>query len=236
MPVSIIMPCYNEEGAIEETVRVYYKLVVDAIGGSEFIVIDDASTDNTPLILKRLQSEYPRLKVIRQPVNKGHGQALMLGYRSASKEFVFNIDSDNCFKAEEFLRIYNLKDEADLVSGYRVERKDPLARIMIGRFLKYLNLFLFGVYIKDANCPFKLIRRSVLNGLLDRVPLKAAIPSVLVSILYVLNKDNRMIEVPVEHYPRKFNKYQGVDLNLARLCLSGLKDILTLRLNLMKQG
>lgn len=232
MSLSIIMPCYNEEKIIEKTVRDYYAEIIDKIEDSEFIVIDDCSTDTTADILKRMQFEYPRLKVIRQPANMGHGAALMLGYRNATKSFVFNIDSDYCFKALDFWKLYDIKDKAGLISGFRVKRQDPPIRIIIAKLLKYLILILFGLYFKDINCPFKLIQKNTLEHILEQIPKQAFIPSVLVSILFAYRKYGEILEIPVQHYEPIIKKKPLSGLKLTRFCIFGVGDILTMRFKL----
>lgn len=228
MSLSVIMPCYNEECLVKETICSYYKEVIEKIDDSEFIVIDDCSTDGTPDILMRMRSEYPKLKIIRQPVNKGHGQALMLGYQSATKDFIFNIDSDNCFKAAEFWKLYNLRYKAGLISGYRIKRQDCLIRKVIAKSLRYLNYALFGVDFKDANCPFKLIRRVDLEGVLGLLSPVVAIPSVMLNILLAYKNNASVIEIPVEYHLSPLRKSSLTNLRLAKLCLLGSRDILTL--------
>lgn len=236
MSVSIVMPCYNEEGLLEDTIRSYYGEIIDKIEDSEFIVIDDGSTDSTPDILRRLSSRYPRLKVIRHPLNRGHGQALISGYRNAAKSFVFSIDSDNCFKAAEFWRLYNIRDKAGLISGYRFKRKDPWARTAIAKLLRCINYALFGLNFKDANCPFKLIRRSELEDIMGSIPSDAAIPSVMLNILFAHRKGKPIIEVPVEHNPPLARKSYLTNLRLCGVCLLGFRDLLILRFNLKSRA
>ncbi|MCX5696528.1 MAG: glycosyltransferase family 2 protein, partial [Candidatus Omnitrophica bacterium] len=157
--VSVVMPCYNEAGIIEKVVKDCYAQIIGNIRDSEFVIIDDCSNDATPVILKRLEGEFPKLKILKTPKNSGHGRALRLGYESAVKECVFQVDSDDQFELREFWQLHSRIKNCDLVLGSRRQRNDPLHRLLLSRIISLANFSIFGVFIKDANCPFRLIRR-----------------------------------------------------------------------------
>lgn len=93
LPLSVVMPAYNEEAAIEQALREVQRHVLTLIPGAEVIVVNDGSRDGTGLILDRLVAENSSLRVIHQP-NGGHGRALRTGLDAARGEHVFLIDSD----------------------------------------------------------------------------------------------------------------------------------------------
>lgn len=201
MSVSIVMPCYNEEGIIKKVVKDYFNEVISKIEGAELVIIDDCSTDNTAGILKDLQKEYPDLKVIKTSVNSGHGLALRQGYEYAQGEWIFHVDSDNQFSPHDFWRLYHCKDNYDFILGFREQRNDPFVRLVLSRIIRVVNFIFFGVWIKDANCPFRLIRKTNLQEFLSVIDKNALAPNIMISLL--ARKKIRMVEVPVAHYQRK---------------------------------
>ena len=227
MSISIVMPCYNEEGVIEEVVRTYYDKIISKISNSEFIVVDDCSKDNTNNILKRLKDEFPELKVLKTPVNSGHGKAMRLGYETAQKEWIFQVDSDNQFAAGDFWKLYAQKDNHSFILGFREKRYDPLHRLVLSKMVRFANLILFKVWIKDANCPFRLMKKEVLVDILKLVDKETLAPNIMLSVLAKKRKI-AMTEIPITHYERKTGIVSIANWKLIKFALKGLKQLLKL--------
>ncbi len=233
MSISIVIPCYNEEDVIEKVVRIYCGDIISKISDSELIAIDDRSTDDTYKILKKLSSEFPQLKVLQPSVNGGHGKAIRMGYEAAEKEYVFQVDSDDQFEAEDFWKLYALKDDYDFILGFRKIRHDPLPRLLLTKIIRLMNLILFGVWLKDANCPFRLIRKEVLDVLLKDVDKNALAPNILISIL-AKKRRVKMKNVAVTHYERKTGVVSIAKWKLIKFSLRGLGQIISLRIGYKK--
>jgi glycosyltransferase involved in cell wall biosynthesis len=225
MSISIVMPCYNEKDGIEEVVKTYYNEVISRIDDSELIVIDDCSKDATFVILERLKDELLRLKVMKTPLNSGHGKAMRMGYEAAQKEWVFQVDSDNQFEAKEFWKLYTLRGNYNFVLGFRKVRHDPLHRLVLTRLIRFMNLIFFGVWINDANCPFRLIKKQVLDELLKQTPREALAPNIIISIL-AKKKGIKMEEVPIAHYARKTGIVSINGWKLFKFSLKGLGQLI----------
>ena len=190
MKLSVVIPAYNEEENIEQAV----KAVAKRFPGAEIIVVNDKSTDKTLEILKSLQDKIANLIVITNDVNSGHGKTVVNGLLAASKDYILYIDADQQIELSNFL----CSEKLDVISGYRVDRKDKPFRLIITRILKYTNLLRHRCFIRDANCPFKIYRRDKIQALIARLPESYIIP---VACLQVLAKKNhlRVIEIPVYH-------------------------------------
>lgn len=200
--LTVVMPSYNEEQIIEDCVREWHSEVVARIPGAELLVVDDCSTDATGSILDRLSHELPGVRSIRPLQNGGHGRALRFGFHHISNEFVFQTDSDRQHKAAEFWRLWGVRENYDFVFGVRSQRADGILRIVITNAMRLLISALWGIWIRDANCPFKLMRSSALEQVLSHVPEDSFIPMVLVSIL-ARKMGFRFTDVPVTHLPRR---------------------------------
>lgn len=200
--VSIVMPAWNEAEIIEDCVNEWYTEVISKIPGSELIVVDDCSTDSTGTIVNAIGRQLPAIRCIRPESNGGHGRALRVGFDKVTQPFVFQTDSDRQHLPSDFWKAWKLRDQVDFVFGIRKQRADGAVRVGITRLMRTLNLLIWGVWMRDANCPFKLMRREALAKVLLHIPRDCFIPMVLVSIL-ARKMGFRIKEVEVEHLPRK---------------------------------
>lgn len=200
--VSVVMPAYNEADIIEASVREWHEAVVAQIPGAELIVVDDCSTDGTGGILQRLATQLPGMRYLRPPANGGHGKALRFGFRYTTQPWVFQTDSDRQHVPAEFGNVWKERNEYDFIFGARRSREDGMLRVAITAMLRVCNLLVWQVWIRDANCPFKLMRASSLANVLTLVPEESFIPMVMISIL-ARKLGFRVKEVPVTHVARK---------------------------------
>lgn len=200
-PLSIVMPAYNEGEHIEACVQEWYDGVVSRLPDAEIIVVDDCSRDDTGARLAALAARLPGLRVLRTPVNGGHGPALRFGLDRARGEFVFHTDSDRQHTPDDFWSFWERRATADFVFGIRDHRADGALRSGISATMRVVNLLLWGCWIADANCPYKLMRRSALEQVLSVIPPASFIPMVMVSVI-ARRAGFRVSEARVRHFPR----------------------------------
>jgi len=200
--VSIIMPAYNEEEIIETTVREWHDEVIAKLSGAELIVVNDCSKDRTGEVLARLAQEMPALRPLTPERNGGHGKALRYGFENVGQEWVFQTDSDRQHLPSDFWELWEKRGGADFVLGIRSTRADGRVRVFITTIMRFANFLAWGLWIRDANCPFKLMRREPMQKVLSRIPRDSFIPMVMLSILCRKMK-YRVTEVGVHHLPRR---------------------------------
>lgn len=200
--LSVVMPAYNEQEIIESAVREWYEEVVSRIPGCELIVVNDCSTDKTGGVLAALTRELPALRPLTTPTNSGHGKAVRYGFEHVAHSWVFQTDSDRQHLPSDFWRLWEQREGSDFVLGVRNIRADGAVRVVITNIMKVTNLLVWGVWIRDANCPFKLMRSEPLQDMLSRIPQTSFIPMVMVSIL-CRKRNYRVTEVVVQHLPRR---------------------------------
>lgn len=233
--VSIVMPVYNEEEVLEKTVREYYAQVIDRIIDSEFILVNDSSTDGSAAILARLRKELPRLIIVNLKENSGHSEALKAGFLLAKGRFVFHVDSDNQFYAQDFWELYRSAEENDIVLGWRQKRCDALHRKAISAILRFISMSLFGAAFKDPNSPFKIIKADVLREVINELPARPVAISVLI-LLIAHRKKYRIKEIAVRHLPRKTGTSKLKDPSfLVKGCIRCVWEMLQIRLGLSKK-
>jgi glycosyltransferase involved in cell wall biosynthesis len=211
--LSVVLPAYNEEPNVERVVRdcVAY---LDGTGlDYELLVVNDGSRDRTGEILGRLATEVPRLRPQHHPQNRGYGAALRTGFDAAAKRFVFYMDGDGQFDIKELDVILPLAtDEDHIVTGYRIERRDPFLRRLNARlFGGWLVRVLLNVRVRDLNCAFKLIPKKVLRA----ITLEST-GALINAELYgrAVRKGFGIREVGVHHYPRTAGVQTGAHLSV----------------------
>ena len=199
--LSVVMPAHNEGEHIEACVDEWVAQVLARIPGAELIVVDDCSSDDTGARLAALTTRHPALRTVRTPMNVGHGRAVRLGLEQCAGTHVFQTDSDRQHRPEDFWPLWERRHDADFVFGVREHRADGAFRALVSLGLRGLLAVVWGRRIRDANCPFKLMRRNALEALLPAIPRESFIPMVMVSVL-ARHRGYAVCEVPVRHLPR----------------------------------
>lgn len=223
--LSVVMPVYNEQEIIATVVREYAR-ILEQFDEREFIIVNDCSTDGTLAILRELASRYPFLHILTNDANRGHGPTLARAYRQATGDYVFHADSDRQFEAEDFWVLWKeLQDRGnDAVVGERRRRHDPVARLVLTRFVRLALFMVFGTWLSDSNCPFRLYRKHVLDRLLLTLPEHPMVPSILLAVAAAtLQMD--VASVPVRHLPRVTGKSFIKSWKVFRLCPRAFHEV-----------
>jgi glycosyltransferase involved in cell wall biosynthesis len=204
--ISVFFPAYNDAGTIASMVVMADRTLRRIADDYEIIVVNDGSRDQTAQVLSELESLYPRLRVVHHPANMGYGAALRTGLESASKDLVFYTDGDAQYDVRELEQLVPLMtDRVDVVNGYKINRSDPLHRILIGKIYCRIVKIAFGIKIKDVDCDFRLIRRARLG----RVRLYSNSGTICVEMVKSFQDAGlTFAEHPVHHYHRAYGKSQ----------------------------
>src|SRR5207245_11656040 len=137
---------------------------LDRVGATaETIDVNDGSSDGSERVLKHLTATEPRLQVDTHEHNRGYGGALLSGFGSATKQWVFYTDGDGQYDPAELeLLVAKATDGVDVVQGYKLNRADNVARRAIGRVYHRFVALAFGLHVRDTDCDFRLMRPSML--------------------------------------------------------------------------
>jgi glycosyltransferase involved in cell wall biosynthesis len=221
--LSIFFPAYNDAGTIASLVVTALTTAETLTPDHEVIVINDGSADRTAEILDELARVYPRLRVVHHVRNRGYGGALRTGFASATKDWIFYTDGDAQYDPAEMTLLWNRRgDDVDLVNGYKISRSDPFHRIVIGRVYHHTVTFLFGLRVRDVDCDFRLMRRSIF----DRVTLEKNSGVICLEMMKkITDAGFRIAEVPVHHYHRTHGTSQF--FNFRRIARTGI-DVMKL--------
>jgi glycosyltransferase involved in cell wall biosynthesis len=193
---------YNEEAYARRAVSAARAVLIAELPDWEIVIVDDASTDGTPALVDALAREDPRVRVVRNPVNRRLGGALRAGYAAATKDLVFYTDADLPVDLHQLPRAVRLLEyqEADVVAGYRFDRtSEGLVRALYTFCYNHLIRTLFGLRIRDVNFAFKLFRRSVL----EKFPLTSEGSFIDAEFLLRARKAGCLIiQIGLDYFPR----------------------------------
>ena len=204
--LSVFFPAYNDSGTIASMVIRAVQAASALTPDYEVIIVNDGSADATAQIADELARTYPNVRVVHYAKNCGYGGALQTGFRSATKDLIFYTDGDAQYDpAEMELLWHQMKAGVDLVNGYKISRSDPLHRIVIGRIYHHIVSTLFGLTVRDVDCDFRLMRRSIF----ERIQLEKTSGVICLEMMKKIHDAGfRIVEVPVHHYHRAFGKSQ----------------------------
>jgi glycosyltransferase involved in cell wall biosynthesis len=204
--LSVFFPAYNDSGTIASMVIRAVQAASTLTPDYEVIVVNDGSADSTASIADELARTYPRVRVVHHHRNRGYGGALQTGFRSATKDLIFYTDGDAQYDPVEMVALWaHLTPDADLVNGYKISRSDPLHRIIIGRIYHHTVSLLFGLKLRDVDCDFRLMRRTIF----DRIQLEKTSGVICLELMKKVHDAGfRVVEVPVHHYHRAFGRSQ----------------------------
>lgn len=206
--LSASFPAHNEEDNVGPMIEDLVTALPDFAERFEVIVVDDGSRDRTFERASAIAARDQRVRVIRHEVNRGYGAAVWTGLASGTMDYAFFTDGDRQFDVRQVGDLIARIDGADVVVGWRLDRKDNAIRIANAHAWNWLIRNLLNVPVRDVDCAFKLFRREVLAGLEIEAG-GAMFSSELLARLAA--RGVRIVEVPVRHLPREHGKSSGGD-------------------------
>ncbi|MBK9942095.1 MAG: glycosyltransferase family 2 protein [Kouleothrix sp.] len=204
--ISAFFPAYNDGGTIGSLVVTTLQTLAELTDDYEVIVVENGSTDYTVEVLEELARQYDHFRFLAHRSALGYGGALRVGFATCSKDLIFYTDGDAQYDPREIkLLLPAMADDVDVVNGWKIERHDPLHRIVIGRMYHHFVKLMFGFKLRDVDCDFRLIRREVF----EVIDLESPDGTICLELVKKLQDANfKFAEVPVHHYHRSYGKSQ----------------------------
>ncbi len=203
MNLSLVIPIYNEGENLPLLFDSIYN-TMNALNQSwEVILVDDGSQDNSLSVLKEYaEKDADHVRVISFRRNFGQTAAIAAGLDYAQGETIILLDADmQNDPADIPMMLAKLDEGYDLVSGWRISRKDnALTRNFPSMIANWLISRVTGVHLHDYGCTLKAYRRDVLEGFRLYGEMHRFIP------VYASSVGAKITEMPVNHHPRKFGK------------------------------
>lgn len=221
--VSIVVPLYNEEENVEILQRELCEALKDL--DYEIIFIDDGSRDGT---IGRIAAD-PRVRVLRFERNAGQSAAIFAGLQAVRAEVAVLLDGDLQNDPSDIPRLLaEISRGADLVCGYRRQRKDTLVKRITSRVANFVRSRFTRDGVRDTGCTLKAMRRECIAALVPFKGMHRFIPALIKGAGY------RLVEIPVNHRPRRFgqSKYGlGNRAIRATIDMFGVRWLLSRRLD-----
>ncbi|HEY3053687.1 MAG TPA: glycosyltransferase family 2 protein [Thermoanaerobaculia bacterium] len=220
--LSVVFPVYNEEENVPILLQEIARALAEKGWTYEIVAVDDGSADRSLEVLRSLKSKYPTLRVITFEKNSGQTAALDAGWRAARGRFVVSLDADLQNDPADIPKMMQQleRSAADMVIGIRVNRQDTFARKVQSRIGNGVRNWITRDRITDTGCSLKLVRREAI----DRVRLFTGMHRFLPTLVRM--EGYKVIEMPVNHRPRKFGISKYGAMNRA---FRGLADCLAVR-------
>lgn len=202
MDISVVVPLYNEEDSLPELTD-WIRRVMNQHGFSyEIVLVDDGSSDSSWKVIQELKTKHEEIIGIKFRRNYGKSAALNVGFDAAEGDVVITMDADLQDSPDEIPELYNriAKQGADLVSGWKQKRYDPLTKTIPTKLFNSVTRSMSGIYnLHDFNCGLKAYRKEVVKSIEVYGEMHRYIP-----VLAKWAGFTKIEEQVVQHYPRKY--------------------------------
>jgi glycosyltransferase involved in cell wall biosynthesis len=228
--LTIFFPCHNEVENVERVTRKAVEVGRSVADDLEVIIVNDGSKDGTAELADRLADELPEVRAVHNNPNLGYGGALQRGFRAATKDWIFYTDGDGQFDLEEIPRVLPMLEEYDVVSCYRLNRKDSFMRKANAFAWTALVDLLFHLGLKDIDGAFKFYPKPFIDGI-EMHSTGALIDTEMLA--KARNMGLSIGQTGVQHYPRLAGEQSGANI---KVILRAFKELFKLRRHIKSEG
>ena len=221
MDISIVIPLLNESESLPELCSWIDKVMLKNNYTYEVLLIDDGSKDSSWNVIEEIVSKNKSIKGIKFRRNYGKSAALNVGFKKAKGNVVITMDADLQDSPDEIPALYDkiIKENFDLVSGWKQKRYDPLTKTIPTKLFNWAARRASGIYLHDFNCGLKSYKNTVIKSVEIHGEMHRYIP-VLAKWAGFAN----ITEKVVEHQSRKYGETK---FGLERF-VNGFLDLLTI--------
>jgi glycosyltransferase involved in cell wall biosynthesis len=220
LDLSVVIPVYNEEDNLP-LLWPELRGVLETMGLSfEVVFVDDGSGDRSAEIIRGLRETDPRIRLVRLKANAGESAATDAGFKGARGRRVVTMDADLQNDPHDIPMLVDHLERWDAVTGWRVTRDDPLVRRLSSRIANRVRNAVSDETVQDSGCTFRAFRRECLRSLVLYRGFHRFIPTLLRMRGY------RVLEVPVNHRPRRFGRSK---YGIGNRAFAAFRDLLVVR-------
>lgn len=201
--ISIVIPVFNEQESLNELFKTikseFSKSLIEY--SHEVIFVNDGSSDNSLEVLKNLNRENTRVKIISFRKNMGKASALSEGFKKAEGDYILTMDADLQDGIENLPLLIKKMDEGlDIVIGWKRKREDSFSKIIPSKCFNFFVSFFSGIKLHDFNSGLKLMKNNVAKEIYLYGEMHRFIP------VLAVQRGFKVGEVAVSHSPRKYGK------------------------------
>lgn len=200
--ISVVISIYNEEGNLKELYTKFINIIPSITENYEIIFVDDASTDNSFEILKEINKEDKKVKVIKFRRNFGQSAAISAGFDYSKGDVIITMDGDLQNDPEDIPTLLETleKEDYDVVCGWRFDREDSMLKKAFSKMANRLRRRFTAEDIHDSGCTLRAYKKECLADLELYGEMHRYIPALL------LWKGYKIGEVKVRHHKRMYGK------------------------------
>ena len=220
--LSVVTPAYNEAANLPVLVGELSQVLSHIQNRCEIVVVNDGSQDDSQDVLDALAEKYPELRVITLVKRSGQTAAVDAGIRLARGQYIAMLDADLQNVPTEIPRMLDvlIREQCDLVNGWRKERNDPWIRLVSTRIANGFRNWITHETIHDSACGLKVFRAECI----DKIKLFTGMHRFLPTLFKM--EGFRVIEIPVCHRPRTAGKTK---YGIGNRLFKGLRDTFAIR-------
>lgn len=200
--VSLVVPCYQEEGAVEQTVEDCLAAMARVPGETELIFVNDGSRDRTGAILAEASAKNPKVVAIDNPTNMGYGASLKRGIEQARFDVIVITDADGTYPNERIPDLVEKLADQDMVIGARVgdNVQVPLIRRIPKRILLAFGRLMSQADIVDINSGLRAIRTEFVREHWEILPPAYSFTTTITMAMHMTGR--RIRYVPIDYHQR----------------------------------
>ena len=199
--ISVVIPLCNEQDSIGPLLTQLVEVLDGTERSYEIICVDDGSSDDTYDRVHGQMEQFPAIRCLKLARNFGQTAAIMAGIDHASGAVIVMMDGDGQNDPADVPRLLAKLDEGfDVVSGWRIGRRDRFDRVLVSRIANSIASAIFGMRLRDFGCTLKVYRREVLLNVRIYGEQHRFIP------VFAHWEGARIAELQVSHHPRRFGR------------------------------
>lgn len=177
--ISVIVPAFNEEESLTETVKKIDKTILE---DHEILVVDDGSTDKTGAIADSLRNR--RIRVFHHKTNKGCGAAWKTGLQNAKGDIILTLDCDLSYPLDDYQEMVKKLRTYDMVIAYPKGIRGSWSRLVISKIGSLIYSLFFGVRVHSTSCAFRVFKKDLLKLPVKSDSFEIATEQVILAQLY----------------------------------------------------
>tara|TARA_B000000460_G_C21405104_1_gene344125 strand:- start:30 stop:755 length:726 start_codon:yes stop_codon:yes gene_type:complete len=229
--LSVVIPVYNEEEIISMVIDNWIEKLNQLKINHEIHLYNDGSRDNSLEKIQESEKIHSNVVVHDKP-NAGHGPTILQGYlENIESPWIFQVDSDNEIKPDNFELIWNARNEFDLILASRKGHIQTLPRKFISSIARILVRLLYGKAIWGVNTPYRLMKSSAFRNCFFELPTDTFAPNLILSG-YAAYNNLRISEVDIPHHGRKTGKVSLRNWKLLKGAVLSAKQTILYRLKI----
>ncbi|HEY0946901.1 MAG TPA: glycosyltransferase [Opitutaceae bacterium] len=199
LQVSVVIPVYNEAGNILPLVEATAGVLAALPRTFEILLVDDGSTDATPVEIAAAEQRWPQCRALRLPRQSGQAAALLAGLRATRGGLIATLDGDGQNDPRDLPQLLALVEAGacDVACGWRIDRYDTWLRRAMSRLANTVRRAILHDGVHDAGCQLRVFRKEVCAALFPIELLQSFLPAIAAAAGF------RVAERPVRHHPRR---------------------------------